>query len=186
MADPLDKDMVQASAGDQRAFARVVEASHVWLRAVLTRECADIHLADEMAQSAYVKAWEKRDLYQAGSSPKAWILTIARNDLKSHYRKTQVRQRHREEEIAEVLIRESRHEHALPRLEDDRMDALEACLDELEPNPRKLIDHVFHLGFSTEEAAQALGISAAACRKRLSRLYGMLRDCVENKKEAWA
>ena len=80
MSDDLDVWMSQArDQGDQEAFARVVEDCHHLLRATLLRDTADPDLADELAQDAFARAWQKREQYRSGTSPRAWLLAIARS-----------------------------------------------------------------------------------------------------------
>jgi RNA polymerase sigma-70 factor (ECF subfamily) len=39
----------------------------------------DVHRADDLVQDALARAWEKRDLWQAGTDLRAWLFTIMHN-----------------------------------------------------------------------------------------------------------
>ena len=182
MADDLDAWMTRArDTGDQDAFALVVEHCHHLLRATLLRETGDPDLADELAQDAFARGWAKRDQYRPGTSPRAWLLTIARSLLMDHHRRQDRDRRHLKELVRQELLRH------LPELEEvgpadsSRLGALRACLEQLGDDHRQLIDQVHGQGRTSEEVAGEMGIKPEACRQRLSRLQRKLRECCERR-----
>ena len=169
--------------GDQNAFAHLVEASHHFLRATLLRETGDADLADELAQDAFARAWVKRDQYRPGTSPQAWLLSIARSHLMDHHRRQDRNRRHVKNLIREELLRH------LPDLEEPpedgaRLGALRDCLAQLGDDHRQLIDLVHGRNLPSEAAANHMGITPEACRQRLSRLQRRLRECCERRLES--
>jgi len=50
---------------------------------------SDTHLAYDVSQQTWLKVIEKRHLYQAQTTPKAWLFKLARNTLIDEYRKQQ-------------------------------------------------------------------------------------------------
>lgn len=179
MPDDLDQWMTRArELGDPEAFAQVVESCHHLLRSTLLRETADPELADELAQEALARAWAKRDQYRPGTSPRAWLLAIARSQLIEHHRRQDRDRRHLKELVREELLRhrpEEDHDQA------ERLAALRRCLDEMGEEHRQLIELVHGQGLSSEDAATTLGIRPDACRQRLSRLQRRLRECAERR-----
>ena len=106
MSDDLDAWMTAArDHGDQNAFAMVVEKCHHLIRATLLRETAEPELADEIAQEALTRAWAKREQYRPGTSPRAWLLTIARSQLMEHHRRQDRDRRHMRELVRQELHR---------------------------------------------------------------------------------
>ncbi|GDY13095.1 RNA polymerase sigma factor [Planctomycetota bacterium] len=181
MADDLDQWMTQAQAtGDQQAFARVVEGTHHLLRSILLRETADTELADELAQEAFVRAWTQRSHYRPGTSPRAWLIAIARNQLTEHHRRADRDQRHLDDLVRHELLR---HRDLAEDVAGtgDRLAALRLCLTELAPPHRQLLDLVHGQGLSTGDAATASGLAPDACRQRLSRIQRALRTCIERR-----
>ena len=88
MGEDLDLWMTAArETGDREAFAQVVGACHHILRATILRDTADPELADEIVQDALVRAWSKRHQYRPGTSPRSWLITIARSQLMEHHRR---------------------------------------------------------------------------------------------------
>jgi len=185
LGEELDVLMTAArERDDKEAFAQVVASCHHTIRAAILREAADPDLADEIAQEALVRAWDRRRQYRPGTSPRAWLLAIARSQLVEYHRKESRDRRHLRQLIREELLRRARE---LPEAESVlesaslRLEALKACLAELGPEQRELLDLVHGKGLTTEAAAEVLGIQPPACRQRLSRLQRALRQCAESR-----
>lgn len=166
--------------GDREAFALVVEDCQSLLRMTLLRDTADTELADEIAQEALVRAWTKRHLYRPGTSPRAWLLAIARSQLLEYHRHQDRNRRHLRSLIRQELLRH-RYNNEPDEVHDDRLAALQECLCGLSQSQRALVDAIHGQGLSTDEAAAMLGINPPACRQRLSRLQRNLRFCIEDR-----
>ena len=69
--------ILAAQARDQRAFGELVKRRQGWARALLRRMCLNAAEADDLAQDAFVKAWERlRDLETPAAFP-GWFRRIA-------------------------------------------------------------------------------------------------------------
>lgn len=69
--------IVAAQAKDQRAFGELVKRRQGWARALLRRMCSNAAEADDLAQEAFVKAWDRmRDLENPAAFP-GWFRRIA-------------------------------------------------------------------------------------------------------------
>ncbi len=179
MSDDLDAWMTRArDVGDKDAFSQVVDACHHLLRATMLRETADPELADELAQEALTRAWTKRDQYHPGTSPRAWLIAIARSQLMEYHRRQDRDRRHLRELVRQELLRHQPQEESE---QGERLVALRACLAEIGEEHRRLFEMVHAEGLSSEAAAEQLGIRPDACRQRLSRLQRRLRDCAEKR-----
>jgi RNA polymerase sigma-70 factor (ECF subfamily) len=183
--DELDELMTRArDGGDAEAFAQLVDRTQHLVRATMLRETADPDLADELSQEAFTRAWGKRDQYRPGTSPRAWLLAIARSQLIEHHRRQDRDRRHMSELVRQELLRHRPSEGGGGRAE--LLAALRGCLEGMGEEHRQLIDLVHGQGMSSDEAGEALGIRADACRQRLSRLQRKLRECAESKVGAQA
>jgi RNA polymerase sigma-70 factor (ECF subfamily) len=181
LPEQLDAWMTKArDEGDRDAFASIVESCHHLLRASLLRDTADPELADEIAQETLVRAWDKRHQYRPGTSPRSWLLTIARSQLMECRRRQERSRRHLRQLVREELLRKADQRD---RDEDraGRLEALRACLGGVDERQRELLDLVHGKGLTTEGAAEVLGIQPPACRQRLSRLQRALRKCAEKR-----
>lgn len=180
MGEDLDAWMTAArDRGDQDAFALVVEHCQHLIRATMLRETADPELADELAQEALARAWMKREQYRPGTSPRAWMISIARSQLMEHHRRADRDRRHLKELVRQELLRHVPRDDG--RETQAKLVALKACLDEISEEHRQLLDLVHNQGLTSEAAADMLGIKAPACRQRLSRLQRALRTCAEKR-----
>ena len=179
MADDLDALMALAQAGDADAYAAVVRGVEHVVRATLLTATADPALADDLAADALVHAWDRRDQYRPGTSPRAWILAIARTRLIDHQRRVVRRERHLAEIIRTELLRHRPAEDD-PNLEPRRR-ALEHCVASLEDPERHLISLVYAEGLDSAGAGDALNLRPETCRQRLCRLHRRLRSCVERR-----
>ncbi|MBS0384151.1 MAG: sigma-70 family RNA polymerase sigma factor [Proteobacteria bacterium] len=69
--------IVAAQARDQAAFGELVKRRQGWARALLRRMCSNAAEADDLAQEAFIKAWDRlRDLETPAAFP-GWFRRIA-------------------------------------------------------------------------------------------------------------
>lgn len=69
--------ILAAQAKNQAAFGELVKRRQGWARALLRRMCGNSAEADDLAQDAFVKAWERiRDLETPAAFP-GWFRRIA-------------------------------------------------------------------------------------------------------------
>ena len=131
----------------------------------LTRDGA---LADDIVQDTVVKAWTNFDGFQPGTKLRAWLFTILRNALYSHYRKYS-------REIEDI---DGAHAArlAVPPTHDSTLmlgDVLRA-FDMLSVDQREALWLVAASGFSYEEAAEACGVSLGTIKSRMNRARNAL------------
>ena len=162
--------MQEAQAGDAQAYARVVLGTQYAVRAVLARDTADTELAEELAQEAFATAWEKRAQYRPGTSPRAWLLAIARSRLIDRQRRQDRERRNLPDLLRQELLRHRPDDDEHPRAAE--LEALRTCLAGLGEEHRRLIALVHFDGLTCEAAAAELGIqgtSRTAARRRADR-----------------
>ena len=69
--------IIAAQARDQAAFGELVKRRQGWARALLRRMCQNHAEADDLAQDAFIKAWDRlRDLETPAAFP-GWFRRIA-------------------------------------------------------------------------------------------------------------
>lgn len=118
--------------------------------------------ADELAQAAWSKAWERRDQLRELGSMAAWVNTIALNLLRGEARKA----------VPQVEI-EDRDEPVRSSI-DSRVDA-EKAMDSLSEEDRKLMLLHVVAGLTSKEIAAKSELSPVAVRVRLHRAKIQLR-----------
>ncbi len=139
------------SREDHQAFAELVRRYQSPVRAFLARMArGDTHLADDLAQETFLKAWRKLHTYRGTTRFSTWLFGIAFNEFRS-----MARQR---KELAVEDVEESRSE-VVPPAADSRRDLrldLTDALKQLNSNERAAIVLCCQNGLSHEEAAEVL------------------------------
>ncbi len=161
-----DADLVARvlSREDHHAFAELVRRYQSPVRAFLARMTrGDTHLADDLAQEAFLKAWKKLHTYRGGARFSTWLFGIAFNEFRSVARQRK--------ELALDDVEETPSEAAEstdPRRDDLRLDLTEA-LKQLNVNERAAIVLCFQSGLSHEEAALALDCPVGTVKTNILR-----------------
>jgi RNA polymerase sigma-70 factor (ECF subfamily) len=75
-----------AQAGDRPAFAELVERYWGRLFRWLYQMTHDRHLAEDLAQDAFLKAFHHLRRFRAGTNFRAWLFRIAHNAFANHQR----------------------------------------------------------------------------------------------------
>jgi hypothetical protein len=71
--------VAQAVAGDEAAFARIIQAHHDDMTRVCFVICGDLDVADEAVQVAWPIAWRKLGSLREPERLRAWLVSIAAN-----------------------------------------------------------------------------------------------------------
>ena len=148
-----DTDLIARvlSREDQHAFGELVRRYQSPVRGFLARLAkGDAHLADDLAQETFVKAWRKLHTYRGSARFSTWLFGIAYNEFR-----TVARQR---KELALEDVEEPAAESEKPKADsrgDLRLDLTEA-LKELSFSEGAAIALCCQNGLTHEEAAEVL------------------------------
>ena len=171
--DPLESHVIaRAQQGDAEAYD--------WLVAKYLRRVVSIayglvrngHDAEELAQEAFVKAYENLGRFRADAPFGPWIFRIVTNlalDVRKH------RTKFRHEEIAENEPATRRDDAELPALSNEIAARIDAAIEEL-PEMQRIVARL-HLveEFDHAEIATMTGLSEGTVRSHLSRAREKLR-----------
>jgi RNA polymerase sigma-70 factor (ECF subfamily) len=144
-----DADLIARvlSREDHNAFGELVRRYQSPVRGFLTRMTrGDAHLADDLAQETFLKAWQKLPTFGGGSRFSTWLFGIAFNEFRM------ARRRRKELALDAENLPEEPATAANPQL---RLDLTEA-LRRLNSNERAAVLLCCQNGLSHEEAAEAL------------------------------
>jgi RNA polymerase sigma-70 factor, ECF subfamily len=174
-----DIALLRAVAAAEMEALRLLHSRHApWLRARLTRRCADPDVVDAAIQDTFVALWRDAHRYQeTAADPAAWIWTIAVRRLVSALRGPG----HRwlggtipESAIPEdIATAPSAEELVLLRIEHGELGP---ALDRLSPELRALIQATALDGLTVREAARLLGLPEGTAKTRLMRARARLRE----------
>lgn len=172
----LQRELPNAAAGCQQAYGRIVGACQNTVTAIALAITRDVAASEDIAQEAFLRAWQQLARLHNHASFLPWLRQITRNLARDWLRT----QRHRplSGEAAEVAIGvaadpgPSPADH-LQRVEEEL--AAEELISALPEESRETLLLYYREGQSSQQVAQLLGLSDAAVRKRLSRARAAVR-----------
>jgi RNA polymerase sigma-70 factor (ECF subfamily) len=171
-----DAELLRAVAGEQVEALKLLHHRHApWLRARLSRRCADPDVVDAAIQDTFLALWRDAHRYRdTGTEPAAWIWTIAVRRLVSTLRGPGHRWLGEATPPAdEVLTSPSPEELVLLRIEHGDLGA---ALTRLSPELRAVIQATALDGLTVREAARLLGVPEGTAKTRLMRARARLRE----------
>lgn len=172
-----DDELMQRVSGkdDDRAYGELYHRHARRLMGFLYRQMkGDEALAADLTQDAFMRVWTARNSF-AGSKFRTWLLTIAYNLVKSHYRHSE---RQREYEIN---IKQTREEVAdnsiIGKMDSNAFDqALRRELDNLSPEGRLLFSLRFEEELTVPAIAALMELPEGTVKSRLHTLTQTLRQ----------
>jgi len=160
--------IARAAAGDEAAFARIVQAHHDDMIRVCFVICGDLDLADEAVQAGWAIAWRKLGTLRDPNRLRPWLASVAANEAR------QLLRRNRRRTIVELTMAGDAAGGSDPDGRAVDLDLANA-LARLKPDDRLLLALRYVAGFDSTELARATGRSASGIRARLARLLDRLR-----------
>jgi RNA polymerase sigma-70 factor (ECF subfamily) len=76
----METDLIsRAQNGDRDAFGDLVSKYHQGVIRVVYRMCGEMHIAEDAAQNAFLRAWQNLPNYQPSATFRSWLYRIAIN-----------------------------------------------------------------------------------------------------------
>jgi RNA polymerase sigma-70 factor (ECF subfamily) len=174
--------MERYARGDDAALEELYRHGAPRIRGFLVRLCADVALADDLTQDAFLRICQARGTFAAGAPAVPWMLAIARNALRDHFRREQVR---RDNHAAAGQLGGGRSGDLRDDVGDRALMAKQAlgtvhrALMKLPPRQREAFVLLRFEGLSVNEAAQVLGATQAAVKLLVHRAYIAVRAALD-------
>jgi len=172
LAAPIDDSLAAAvglaAAGDETAFARIIQAHHDDMTRVCFVICGDLDIADEAVQAAWPIIWRKLGSLRDPDRLRPWLVTIAANEAR------QLIRRRRRRTVVELALADAATPGVDPAGRVGDLDLTNA-LARLDPDDRALLALRYVAGFDSTELGRAMGRSPSGTRARLARLLDRLR-----------
>jgi RNA polymerase sigma factor (sigma-70 family) len=137
----------------------------------MSHYCGDVHLAEELAQEALVRACQRWRHVSELSSPEGWTYRVAVNLANSRWRRRRAAQRAHE--------RLGLDSEGRPPVPVEEQLAVREALGTLTAKQRQAVVLRHVLEFSVEEAAQVMDMSPGAMRVLTHRAVGRLRQVLD-------
>jgi RNA polymerase sigma-70 factor (ECF subfamily) len=175
-ADQPTDDVSLAARGDRQAFERLYREQVGRIYSLCMRMVGDRSRAEELTQDVFVRAWEKLTLFRGESAFSTWLHRLAVNVVLND-RQTERRQRDRRDEGLEDMD-EIAHGDVRPSENPGLSMDLEQAIAGLPKGARRVF--VLHdvQGYTHEEIAETLGVTAGGCKAPLHRARMLLREAL--------
>ncbi len=173
-----DRELIELSLnGDTVAFDHLLDRYRASMRKLyLQRTGGNGDDADDLIQDTFLKVYLNLGRYNPDYTFGQWIYTIARNTFIDYLRKRQ---------DSVPLESVQRGQSSLPTPEESVINSqqraqLEAFMERMKPQYRRLIELRFFRDFSYEEIASELGIPLGTVKTQLHRAREQMCKFIED------
>lgn len=164
---------------DRAAFSQMAREHHRLLLVYARTLVRDEGDARELVQETFLAAWRNMRTFDVTRDLGPWLRGIVRNKWKDYCRQRGRRPLVGEEELATLEGDLTAWEHNQKPV----FAALQECRERLPEAFSEAVQAYYYDGYSSEEAAQRLGIQSGTLRKRLERARAALQECLKSNKE---
>jgi len=172
-----DDELMQrvGSKDDDRAFGELYRRYARRMMGFFFRQMnGDEALAADFTQDAFMRVWMARDKF-SGSNFRTWMLTIAYNLVKNHYRHDEYEKQY--EAFARQTGEEAANNTIIEQLDNDAFDqALKHELEKLQPESRLLFSLRFEEELTVPEIATLMELPEGTVKSRLYTLTQTLKQ----------
>jgi RNA polymerase sigma-70 factor, ECF subfamily len=152
------------AAGDRDAMRILYNRHHIRVFRFAARLVDDIAAAEDVVSEAFMEVWRQAGRFEGRSSVSTWIMAIAR------FKALSARRRHPEAELDAQVTGTVADPAPTPEqvvLEGDRCTQLRACLSQLSPDHRAIIDLIYYHDKTIEEVAEIVGAPKNTVKTRM-------------------
>lgn len=172
MWEPDPKTLKKARQGDVRAFEQIVRGLLPEVLRLARHLVRDPHLAEDISQEVFLKAFTSLAGFKGDSRFSTWILRITRNVSVDAIRRSRRQQR-----LTEQLTPEDQSDPSVKA-------ALDAALGDLPPELREAFVVIEIFGLSYDDAAQVLSTRPGTLKSRMHRTRKLLIVALSDRGDA--
>ena len=159
---------------------RLLNGAHALLLRYIISMVGNRHDAEDVLQSTSVVMWRRFGTFEPGTNFVAWATTVAFYEVRNFQRVTGRSRVEFDDELMRTLAAErATHVLAWPA----RMEALEVCMQKLEPADRALIQAIYTEGCEVAALGERLGKAPQTIYNKLSFIRRALAECVQRHME---
>ncbi|MYG05108.1 sigma-70 family RNA polymerase sigma factor, partial [Candidatus Poribacteria bacterium] len=178
-------------AGDDTAFSMLVKKYQKPVHALAWRKVGDFHIAEEITQDTFLKAYQKLAMLKEPQRFLSWLYVIATNLCKAWLRKKRLRTESLENTDSMAMEKATYSGYVISENErtaiEAQREAVKKLLAKLQESERTVITLHYFGEMSSAEIGAFLGVSANTVRSRLRRAQQrlkreepMIREALEN------
>ena len=165
--------------GDDTAFTALVKKYQKPVHALVWRKIGDFHVAEEITQDTFLKAYQGLATLKKPQSFASWLYVIAANHCRTWLRKKRLQTQSLEETSRAGLEKATYSEYVIEENERTAVEAqreiVKKLLAKLQESERTVLTLYYFSEMSSAEIGTFLGVSANTIRSRLRRAQQRLR-----------
>lgn len=161
--------VLRCQNGDHQAYEQLYRANLGKVYALCLRMCGNKHLAEDLAQDSFVRAWQKIDSFKGNSAFSSWLYRLTSNVVIGYLRQ--------QAKWHMVAFDDGIHEQRLGTdvMKTERHD-LEKVLQDMPDQARVILILYEYLGYQHNEIAELTGMAVGTSKSHLHRARGLLKQ----------
>lgn len=173
----IRRELPAAARGDRIAYGRIVAASQNTVTSVALAITRDVPTSEDIAQDAFISAWQQLRKLNNPDSFLPWLRQITRNLARDHLRGLQRGPHPVDDADAAIAAAADLGPTPMQKLmNDEQQRAAAELISALPEDSREVLLLFYREGQSSQQVAELLGLSDSAVRKRLSRARQLVRE----------
>ena len=165
--------------GDDTAFSTLVRKYQRSVHALAWRKIGDFHIAEDITQDTFLKAYQKLSTLKEPQSFASWLYVITTNHCKAWFRKKQSWAQSLENTSSIQVEKATYSGYIIAEnervTEETQREVVKKLLAKLQESDRTVITLHYLGGMTYEEISNFLGVSEATIRNRLYRARRRLK-----------
>ena len=166
-------------AGDETAFAELVKKYQQPVHALVWRKVGDFHVAEEITQDTFLKAYQKLTTLKEPQRFASWLYVIAANRCKAWLRRKRLWMQSLDATSGVRLEKATYSGYVISENErvavESQREVVKKLLAKLQESERTVMTLHYFGEMTCEEISKFLGVSVGAIKSRLSRARHRLK-----------
>lgn len=167
----------RAAAGDERAYAKLIQAYQARLYNFVRSMVQNDQLAEDITQESFVKAYFSLSKLKEPARFKSWLFRIANNNTLDYLRKKRLPLQDVDEAVRESYIDAANPEAGA--IQGERSAHIWGALNKLKPDQKSILVMCDLQGLSYAEIAEALGVPFGTVQSRIFYARKKLKDFLD-------
>ncbi|WP_113959120.1 sigma-70 family RNA polymerase sigma factor [Roseimicrobium gellanilyticum] len=162
----------------QEEFVLLLNGAHALLLRYVMSLVGNRHDAEDVLQRASVSMWRRFGMFEPGTDFIAWATTVAFYEVRNFQRVTGRSRLAFDDELMQTLAAERAVQ---VRQWSVRAEALEVCVEKLDPASRDLVEAIYTQGQAADAVARQQGRAAQTIYNKLNFIRRVLAECVQRR-----
>ena len=167
-------------AGDETAFAELVNKYQKPVHALAWRKVGDFHIAEDITQDAFLKVYQRLSTLKDPNQFSGWLYVITANLCATWLRKKRIQTQPLEGTDATMIQEDAYSRHVVAErtktAAESQREVVKKLLAKLKESERTVMT-LYYLGeMKVEDISRFLGVSASTIKSRLRRARNRLKE----------